>query len=181
MHQVFDKHGLINKASLKLLMQRTDRKSLVKLIVHAALFVGCILALTLLDLPLVAFVPLLLLFGFITFSLYAPFHECMHETAFKTRWLNTLGAWLTGLPYGYSPGMHKGFHFAHHRLTNQEGDPEKGFSLPPMPGRIFLQVLVAGLLGMLVSLHSLPIAQGRPACFCPVPIARGQHGQQQRV
>ena len=158
MNSIFDQRSLIDRGTLKQLMQRSDRPSLFKLLFHFALFVGCIVVFATVQLPWLAFVPMLLFFGFITFSLYAPFHECTHETAFSTPWLNTFGAWITGVPYGYSPGMHKGFHFTHHKLTNMEGDPEKGFSLPPMPGRIFLQVLVAGFLGMLVPLHSCILA-----------------------
>ncbi|PON17778.1 hypothetical protein C2W62_11355 [Candidatus Entotheonella serta] len=121
-------------------------------------FIVCIYLLTNFQLPFYVLIPLLRFFGFVIFTLYAPFHEATHGTAFKTAYLNRSVAWLTRLIYGYSPGTHQGFHFAHHRYTNQEPDPEKGFSLPPIPARIWCQIFVAGILGMLVPVHSVMLA-----------------------
>ena len=155
MQQDFDSTTLINRDKLRALMTKSDHPAILKLTVQLGLFVTCLYLLGTLNPPLYILMPLLLCFGFVIFSLYAPFHETTHGTAFKTALLNDVGAWLTGIIYGYSPGMHKGFHFEHHRYTNQERDPEKGFSLPPMPARTCCQIILAGVLGVCVPAHSL--------------------------
>jgi fatty acid desaturase len=71
--------------------------------------------------PLAALAAAILL-GAVWTTLFAPFHECTHQTAFRTSGLNTLGAWLAGVPFGMSPTVYREFHFAHHRYTQ---DPEK--------------------------------------------------------
>ena len=54
-----------------------------------------------------------------------PFHECTHQTAFKSAWLNSLGAWLSGFPFGMAPAVYRAFHFDHHRYTQYpDKDPE---------------------------------------------------------
>ena len=56
---------------------------------------------------------------------FGPFHECLHRTAFKSRSLNTVGAWLTGLLFGMAPATYHAFHFEHHRYTqDRDRDPE---------------------------------------------------------
>lgn len=155
MKNSFETVAPIDRAIIRQLLVPQDKKSLVKLSLHLGIFIGLTFLLGSFDLPIVLLVPVLLFYGFVIFSLYAPFHECTHESAFQAKPLNRFGAWITGYIYGYSPGIHKAFHFAHHRLTNEEGDPEKGFQLPPMPGRIFFQLLLLGFLGMLPPIHSL--------------------------
>ncbi|WP_215224104.1 fatty acid desaturase [Echinicola shivajiensis] len=155
MKQNFDESILLNKETIKQLSVKSDFPAAIKLTLHLSFFAACLLCFANWNLEGYIYYPLLLFFGFIVFSLYAPFHESTHKTAFKTAWANNLCAWLTGITYGYSPGMHEGFHFEHHRFTNQEKDPEKGFSLPDFPGKTFFQIVLAGVLGMLVPLHSL--------------------------
>jgi len=155
MKQHFDETVLLDRNTLKTLSAKSDFPAALKLTIHFSLFIACLFALVYLEMEWYFHYPFLLFFGFIIFSLYAPFHESTHKTAFKTPWANKLCAWLTGLTYGYSPGMHEGFHFEHHRYTNQEKDPEKGFSLPDFQGKTFFQILLAGVLGMLVPVHSL--------------------------
>ena len=48
-------------------------------------------------------VPLTILLAAIWATLFAPFHECTHQTAFRSRPLNTIGTWLSGIPFGMSP------------------------------------------------------------------------------
>ena len=61
---------------------------------------------------------------FITF-LFAPLHECIHRTAFRSRWLNDLVAEICGFVMLLPPRRFRFFHFAHHRHTQDpENDPE---------------------------------------------------------
>ncbi|MCB0524595.1 MAG: fatty acid desaturase [Lewinellaceae bacterium] len=155
MHHSFDQHLLLDRDTIRRLSEKSDFPALMKLSIQLVIFMACVGVLTVSSLPWYILTPVLLISGFVTFALYAPLHETTHETAFNTSILNKAGAWVTGIIYGYSPEMHKAFHFTHHRFTNQDADPEKGFSLPEMPGRTFFQIILAGILGMVVPLHSL--------------------------
>lgn len=71
------------------------------------------------------FVPAQLVYGVILTFLFAPLHETIHYTAFKTRWLNNLVAapigFLLLIPFQYF----RAFHYGHHRHTqNPQLDPE---------------------------------------------------------
>ena len=79
MLEKFDPANIISKTDLRQLLLRSDRKSLAKLIVHLSLFVSSFVLLAVVELPTWLFIPALLAFGFLTFSLYAPYHECTHE------------------------------------------------------------------------------------------------------
>lgn len=155
MKENFDRGRMLSAGTLKAMRTRYNTQSAIKLSIHLGIFVALFALLATVELSFFWLIPTLAAFGFVISSLYAPFHETTHQTAFASKRLNEIGAWVTGLIYGYSPGVHAGFHFAHHRHTNREDDPEKGFSLPDMPGRTGLQILVAGVLGMLIPVHSL--------------------------
>lgn len=158
MKENFDTHSLISSVTLKQMRARHNRESALRLSIQLGIFIGFFTLLATTDLPIWLLIPTLAIFGFVIFALYAPLHETTHETAFASRKMNRIGAWITGLLYGYSPGVHAGFHFEHHRYTNQEKDPEKEFSLPEMPGRTLFQICLAGVLGMMVPLHSLALS-----------------------
>lgn len=52
-------------------------------------------------------------------------HECIHNTAFRTPWLNTLVSWLVSLPRLTNPAWEKMLHKDHHTYTNDPSrDPE---------------------------------------------------------
>lgn len=145
---------------------RADGRSALRLVLQLGIFFGAFAALLLLSGSTpparapwgLARLAVLALLSFSLFALYAPFHEATHRTAFSSPRVNDAVAWLTGLFYGYSPGMHRAFHFEHHRRLNQPGDPELGFGLPAMPLRLMWQALLVGMLGALVPLHSMILA-----------------------
>jgi len=109
---------------IKQLTQRSDARGLAQLGAHLgllmlagiALHASCDSAWLLLTLPL---------YGAVFIFLFAPLHETIHYTVFKTRGLNNLVAaplgFLLLLPFQYF----RVFHYAHHRHTqNPEKDPE---------------------------------------------------------
>ncbi len=109
---------------IKQLTRRSDVKGLAQLGAHLALLVcaGFALAASRDSLWLLLTVPL---YGMILIFLFAPLHETIHYTAFRTRWLNNLVAapigFLLLIPYQ----NFRVFHYAHHRHTqNPELDPE---------------------------------------------------------
>ena len=68
---------------------------------------------------------LVLLQGVVLIFLFAPLHECIHNTAFKSTWCNRIVAivcgWLLLLP----PAWFRYYHLNHHRFTNNPArDPE---------------------------------------------------------
>ena len=67
----------------------------------------------------------LLLHGLFLVSLFAAMHECVHASAFRTRRLNDMVAWLAGLGILYNATYYRQFHFAHHRYAQDPArDPE---------------------------------------------------------
>ena len=106
------------------LTRRSDAKGLLQLGAHLSmlLLAGAGIMLSRDSLLLLATLPI---YGALLIFLFAPLHECIHFTAFKTRWVNNLVAapigFLLLIPYQ----NFRVFHYAHHRHTqNPEADPE---------------------------------------------------------
>lgn len=119
-----DLKSVISAGQLRLLMQRSDRKGLVQLALH-----GAALALTTWLLISTAnsawFVLALWAHGGLLVFLFAPLHESIHRTAFRSRWLNTLVASACGFLLVLPPRYFRMFHLQHHRYTRDpERDPE---------------------------------------------------------
>jgi fatty acid desaturase len=63
--------------------------------------------------------------GIVLVFLFAPLHETVHRTAFRTGWLNRAVGDLAGFLLILPPRWFAAFHFAHHRFTQDpERDPE---------------------------------------------------------
>jgi fatty acid desaturase len=70
-------------------------------------------------------IPALIAHGFTIVTMFAPMHECVHKTAFKTPWLNDACGWLAGAICLYSFTYYRRYHTWHHRYTQDEQlDPE---------------------------------------------------------
>jgi fatty acid desaturase len=66
----------------------------------------------------------LVVHGLVLVFLFAPLHETIHDTAFRTKALNRVVATVLGTLLLLPAGYFRHFHAAHHRLTNVPGDPE---------------------------------------------------------
>jgi fatty acid desaturase len=76
-------------------------------------------------------VPATALHGAVLVSLFAPLHETIHRTAFKTRWLNDAVAAVCGAVLLLPAHYFRFFHFAHHRWTQDPvNDPELALPKP---------------------------------------------------
>ena len=70
-------------------------------------------------------IPAMLLLGLAQAALFAPIHETMHNTAFKSRRANTVVGWLSACPSLLNQHFYTAFHLAHHRHTQDPArDPE---------------------------------------------------------
>ena len=121
---------LITSAQLRLLNQRSDIKGTIQLVSHLAMIavaaksvVYCSQSMWLL--------PAVLALAIAQIALFAPMHECSHQTAFRSLWLNKAVCWATGLVLMLPPTWFNQFHTFHHRYTqNPEYDPELAIPKP---------------------------------------------------
>ena len=109
---------------IKGLIRRSNIKGLVHLFFHLLLilFTGLMISAASGGFWLI---PVLVLHGIVLISVFAPLHETIHYTAFKSRWLNNAIAAVFGfvllLPFQYF----REYHYVHHRHTQNPGkDPE---------------------------------------------------------
>jgi fatty acid desaturase len=106
------------------LTRRSDARGFAQLGAHLALlFLAGIALHESRDSIIIVFT--LPIYAAVLIFLFAPLHETIHFTVFKTRWLNNLVAapigFLLLLPFQYF----RVFHYAHHRHTqNPDQDPE---------------------------------------------------------
>lgn len=101
---------------------------------------------------IVLWIGFILVFGMLMCSLFACQHECIHNTAFKSRRLNQVAAFITGVSYIYPSTIFKELHFTHHRHTHEPGlDPE--ISLGGKP----LQSVISNLPFYLTWLSGFPL------------------------
>ena len=115
---------MLTHTELAELRQRSDTKGLLQLTSHLlALLVSSLMIYNVQD--TLWLWPAMLLQGGLLAFLFAPLHETIHRTAFKSRWLNDAVAWLCGIFLMLPPLYFRAFHFEHHRFTqNPERDPE---------------------------------------------------------
>ncbi len=110
--------------ALKRLYARSDLHGAMRLLLHVALLVGGGMLVHLAS-GTWWIAPAWLLQGIFVMALFAPMHECVHYTAFRTRALNDIVAFLCGAAIGTAATYYRHFHLAHHRYTQDPArDPE---------------------------------------------------------
>ena len=125
MDEQFETRPILDVSELRKLQCREDLPSIVRLCVHISVFAGLIILVGLKPYNALIMLGLSVILAWVWSGLFAPFHECTHETAFRTPLLNTIGTWLTGIPFLLAPSVYKTFHFEHHRYTQDvDKDPE---------------------------------------------------------
>jgi len=122
-------YKLLPPDALRRLSQTSDAKGLTRLAVHLALIAGGAV-LVMLSLGTWWLLPAMLLHGWFLVALFAVVHEGVHYTAFRSRRINEIAAWLAGAPALLNSSFYRQFHWAHHRhLQDPARDPE----LTPAP------------------------------------------------
>ena len=122
--------GRLSDAELVALVERSDGRGLARLALHvlAIAAAGAVYA-GVFDTAWM--LPAAWLYGTALVFLFAPLHETVHYTAFRSRWINravsaTCG-WILVLP----PRYFRAFHLEHHRYTQDpERDPELAVAPP---------------------------------------------------
>lgn len=105
------------------LQVRSDKLGLTQAALHAAFLLGGVAALSLLPQPW--WTAAFLIYSITLVFVFAPLHEAIHRTAFRSRWLNDCCAHLCGFLLLLPPRYFRCFHLAHHRHTQIPGlDPE---------------------------------------------------------
>jgi fatty acid desaturase len=119
-----------DRKALMSLTARSDRKGLAQLGCHlCALLATGALVWSAGSTPWL--LPAMLLHGIILVFLFAPLHESIHWTAFRSRRLNEVVAWTCGGLLLLPPDYFRAFHFAHHRHTQDPAhDPELASAKP---------------------------------------------------
>ena len=119
-----DENDFLDREIIQQLRRRCDYRGLVQLGGHLGILItsGLVLGLawnTMLMLPA------LLAYSLVLTFLFAPLHETIHYTAFKSRWLNEVVAACIGFVLLLPSRYFRYFHYAHHRHTqDRQLDPE---------------------------------------------------------
>jgi fatty acid desaturase len=112
------------------LILRSDSAGLAQLAGHAAALAitGVLVSVSIGTYWLLLALPV---HGFVLIFLFAPLHESIHRTAFRSRWINAAVAWLCGALLMLPPEYFRAFHFTHHRYTQDpDRDPELRYAKP---------------------------------------------------
>jgi fatty acid desaturase len=117
---------------LKALAARADAPGLVRTGIHAsAIAAGAALVWATLGTWWVW--PAMFIHGLTLVTLFAPLHESVHYTAFRSRRLADAVGWVSGAAIGWNAPYYRYFHLAHHRYTQDPvRDPE--LAVPPPTG-----------------------------------------------
>lgn len=155
---------LIDGESLRRLSRRSDAAGLIRLAVHLGA-IGLAATLVQASLGSILLVPAMLLQGLTLVSLFAPIHECIHATAFRTRRLNQIVGFLVALPTLLNADFYRHFHMAHHKYCQDPArDPE--LQPPPPDSRAAYLLRVSGLLYWRARIQQLfAMALGRFEAF----------------
>ena len=134
------------------LIERRDGPGLLRASIH----LGAILTLgTLIALRVPYWFVLLPVQGILIVFLFTALHECTHETAFKSSFLNTAVSSISSFLILIPPAWFRFFHFAHHRHTHDPArDPELQTPKPSTLSGYFKHV--SGLPLWFAAIRNLP-------------------------
>jgi fatty acid desaturase len=114
----------LSRQEIDALARPSDCSGLARLTGHLTALGAAIVLVALIPEPLWR-LPAQALEGAILVFLFAPLHEAVHRTAFRSRRLNDAVASVVGVLILLPSGYFRAFHFAHHRHTqNPARDPE---------------------------------------------------------
>ena len=122
--------SLISEAELVALKVKADAPGLIRIVIHVGAMALTGSAILSTDSPFLL-APLVVAHGIGLVFLFAPLHETIHDTAFRTPALNRVVGLLAGFLLVLPPLYFRYFHFAHHRHTQDPAhDPELATERP---------------------------------------------------
>jgi fatty acid desaturase len=131
---------VLSGAEVRGLSGRSDLRGAVRTLGHAA-FIAVGVCLVAIAGPW-TLVPAMFVLGIGLATLFAPTHETMHLTAFKSRRANAVVGWLVASPSLLNWHFYTAYHLAHHRHTQIPGlDPELGGTVPVTVGQYVMRIL----------------------------------------
>ena len=149
MKEEFFQSSKFPKEAFQKLHARDNFRGLVRFVVQFTILITCAVLVVLhgkqdawwtLWLPLLGF-------SVMTCGMFACLHETGHNTAFSSRGLNKIVAFLSAIVNLYTPSGFRDFHFEHHRYTHHpEKDPEISIAGKPAPGVISSRFMYFGYL-----------------------------------
>ena len=131
--------SLIGRDELKRLSERKDAPGLLQLGGHVGLLIATG-ALIFAAFGTIWQWPAMFLHGVALIFLFAPLHETIHRTAFHSRALNDIAAFVIGVLVVLPREYFRAFHFAHHRFTQEADDPEQATPKPANAGQFLWYV-----------------------------------------
>jgi fatty acid desaturase len=120
---------VLSNQELRALQGRSNLRGGVRLAIHLALLggAGWLVAIS----SGWVLLPAVFVLGLVQVALFAPAHETMHQTAFRSRRANAIVGWLTSCPSLLNWHFYTAYHLQHHRHTQVPGmDPELA-AVPP--------------------------------------------------
>jgi fatty acid desaturase len=138
MKEEFHVSDKISNSKMKELLLKSNRPALFRFIIMYFIFLSTSISIIVCwDKSWFALLPAFALFGIIGCSLFACEHETIHNTAFKSDFLNRMASLLAGLGHMYAPTAFRDLHFTHHKFTHVPGkDPEISLGNKPMPSAV---------------------------------------------
>ena len=141
MQEEVHKSPAVPYAELKAISEPSDTAGLKRLAGHCGLIVATTLLVALSSGTLWLLLPAMLLQGVALTFLFAPLHETVHRTAFRSTKLNDAVGWVAGAILMLPAVYFRYFHFAHHRHTQVPGrDPELAVPKPATWRRYLVHV-----------------------------------------
>jgi fatty acid desaturase len=119
---------VLSGAEVRALSGRSDWQGAAQMALQVALIAGAGWLVAVSDAW--TMLPALMLLGIAQAALFAPVHETMHLTAFRSRRANAIVGWLAACPSLLNWHFYAVFHLAHHRFTQ---DPDRDPELAIMP------------------------------------------------
>lgn len=115
------KKKLLPAEVIKQLNRKSNLKGLIQLLLHLGFLLATAYAISIAEHGLWLCLTMLL-HGIVLIFVFAPLHETIHYTAFKSRWLNNTVAAVFGFILFLPFQFFRAYHYVHHRHTQ---DPEK--------------------------------------------------------
>ena len=135
MKESFHKSERLTKEKKEALVKKSNHPALFRFVLLFSLYLFFSLGIVVTWAgPIWLFLICVFVYGVLCCSMFACLHETVHNTAFKTLWLNRFAAFFAGIAHVYPSLMIQEIHFTHHRHTHIPGkDPEISIGNNPLP------------------------------------------------